>query len=360
MDILLVFLIGFMLFGFTTKFFINIVINLINRKSTVFRLVAESGNQNNYIFHQMGNNGKDQVMGSIKWKEEGDKEEAVVEEEKLSGKISDINQYLQENRIDEIVISIPLEPSRQVKRILDIADYHGVRVKYVLDFKETFGRNCKLIKYGKGEALNVRQLPLDEPYASFLKNSFDFVFSSIVLLGLIPIFIFLGILIKIDSPGTIFYCPTRIGRGGKPIKIFKFRTMIKNDHATGGIYSTQKDDPRISKFGKILRKYSLDELPQFINVFLGEMSVVGPRPHRSFLNQQFQASEANYMIRHYHKPGITGWAQVNGWRGPTDTYEQKHQRTLHDLWYLENWSLKLDLKIIYLTVIGKKTHKDTF
>src|SRR5690606_15354938 len=132
------------------------------------------------------------------------------------------------------------------------------------------------------------------------------------------------------------------------------------DPVNGGQNSTQKDDPRITKLGKILRKYSLDELPQFINVFLGDMSVVGPRPHRSYLNEQFQKSEKKYMIRHYYKPGITGWAQVNGWRGPTDTPERKHQRTVHDLWYLENWSFKLDIKIIFMTIFGGKTHKSAF
>jgi putative colanic acid biosynthesis UDP-glucose lipid carrier transferase len=124
--------------------------------------------------------------------------------------------------------------------------------------------------------------------------------------------------------------------------------------------STQKDDPRITPLGKILRKYSLDELPQFINVLLGDMSVVGPRPHRSFLSQQFQDSVDKYMVRHYFKPGITGWAQVNGWRGPTDTEEQKAQRTHHDLWYVENWSLWLDIKIIYLTIFSRKAHTSAY
>lgn len=136
--------------------------------------------------------------------------------------------------------------------------------------------------------------------------------------------------------------------------------MRVNDAAAGGMLSTQQNDPRITRLGRILRKYSLDELPQFLNVLLGDMSVVGPRPHRSFLNQQFQESVDKYMVRHYFKPGITGWAQVNGWRGPTDTKEQKDQRTRHDLWYVENWSLWLDIRIIYLTIFSRKAHTSAF
>ena len=124
--------------------------------------------------------------------------------------------------------------------------------------------------------------------------------------------------------------------------------------------STQKNDERITRVGRIIRKYSLDELPQFFNVLMGDMSVVGPRPHRIFLNQVMQKEVDNYMIRHYLKPGITGWAQVNGWRGPTDTEEQKNGRTEHDLWYVENWTPLLDVKIIYLTIFGEKTFKTAF
>ncbi|HEU0064834.1 MAG TPA: exopolysaccharide biosynthesis polyprenyl glycosylphosphotransferase, partial [Flavisolibacter sp.] len=234
------------------------------------------------------------------------------------------------------------------------------RVKYILDYQEVFGKNYKITRYGQIDAVNVRQLPLDGKISAFFKNCFDKMFSGLVLLFLSPLFLIISISIKLDTPGPVFYCPIRIGRAGKPFKLFKFRSMMENDACSGGTLSTKKDDPRITKLGKILRKYSLDELPQFINVFLGDMSVVGPRPHRRFLNQQLQESEGKYMIRHYVKPGITGWAQVNGWRGPTDTEEQKRQRTTHDLWYIENWSLRLDIKIIFKTLFNGKAHNNAF
>ena len=136
--------------------------------------------------------------------------------------------------------------------------------------------------------------------------------------------------------------------------------MKVNDDPTNGTKSTVKNDPRITKIGKYLRKYDLDELPQFLNVLKGDMSVVGPRPHRVNLQHDFRKIVNDYMIRHYVKPGITGWAQVNGWRGPTETSEQKKERVRHDLWYIENWSFILDIKIIFLTVFGKKTRKNAF
>ena len=287
-------------------------------------------------------------------------EECAVGQERVVGDLNDMQQYLTENPVDEIVIALPVKYSKKIQNILSAADYHGIRVKYILDYQEIFGKNYKLTRYGQIDAINIRQLPVDGQYPSFVKNCFDKVFSAVILILLAPLFLVLAALIKLDSPGPVFYCPIRIGKGGKPFKVFKFRSMRENDTTSGGTLSTQEDDPRITRLGHVLRKYSLDELPQFINVFIGNMSVVGPRPHRRYLNRQLQESVYKYMIRHYVKPGITGWAQVNGWRGPTNTDEQKRQRTLHDLWYIENWSLWLDIKIILRTIFSKKAHKNAF
>jgi Undecaprenyl-phosphate glucose phosphotransferase len=288
------------------------------------------------------------------------KEECIVGLQKIVGDLDNIHQYLKENPIDEIVIALPFKKTKKIQKIISVADYHGVRVKYIPDYQSLFGKNYKMTRYGQLDAVNIRQLPLDETFAFFLKNSFDKIFSTVALILLSPVFLILTILIKLDSPGPVFYCPIRIGKGGRPFRVFKFRSMQENDTSSGGVLSTQKDDPRVTKIGKVMRKYSLDELPQFLNVLLGDMSVVGPRPHRSYLNQQLQESVDKYMVRHYFKPGITGWAQVSGWRGPTETKEQRQQRTLHDLWYIENWSLWLDIKIIYKTIFSPKTHNSAF
>lgn len=275
-------------------------------------------------------------------------------------KLDGLKEYLKYNYADEIIIALPYDQQDKIKSIIDVADFHGTRIRFVPDYQGIFGENFKTYQYGDMEVVNVRQLPLDNWLPNLLKNAFDVLFASLVLIFLSPVFFVLGLIIKLDSPGPVFYTPIRIGKGGKPFKVYKFRSMKDSDNPMNGVQSTQKDDPRITKIGKFIRKYSIDELPQFINVLTGEMSVVGPRPHRTFLNQMMQESEEKYMIRHYYKPGITGWAQVNGWRGPTDTEEQKQQRTAHDLWYLKNWTFWLDIKIVWKTIFGKKTHNSAF
>lgn len=351
---------GFPVLGIPINFMISSMANKIKSRAdnTKYTLVAGIG-------HLAGNvekNLKDyyksehQIKGFIKCK----KEECAVDQERVVGDLEHINEYLSQHTVDEIVIALPVKVSKKVKNIIAAADYHGVRVKYIPDYRGLLGDNYKMTRYGQIDVVNVRQLPLDETSSFILKNCFDKIFAGMALITLSPIFLMLAILIKLDSPGPVFYNPIRIGKGGRPFKVFKFRSMRENDASSGGTMSTQKNDSRITGIGRVLRKYSLDELPQFMNVLLGDMSVVGPRPHRSYLNQQLQASVDKYMIRHYFKPGITGWAQVNGWRGPTETEEQKKQRTLHDLWYMENWSLVLDLKIIYMTVLSRKVHKAAF
>lgn len=331
---------------------------LIRDDHIKYTLIAGVGNMAETVEKSFYNHhgSSSRIKGFIKCK----KEECRVKQDKVVGKLKHIREYLQANPVDEIVIALPVKPSKKVRNILEIADYHGIRVKYIPDYQGLLGTGYKTTRYGQMDVVNVRQTPLDETFSFFLKNSFDKVFATAALLWLAPVFLVIAVLIKLESPGPVFYAPTRIGKAGKPFRVFKFRSMRENDSATGGLLSTQKNDPRITRLGRVLRKYSLDELPQFMNVLLGQMSVVGPRPHRSILNQQFQESVDKYMIRHYFKPGITGWAQVNGWRGPTDTAEQKAQRTRHDLWYVENWSLWLDIKIIYLTIFSRKTYTSAF
>lgn len=351
---------GFPILGIPINFIVVSKIDQMRRNDgkAKYTLVAGVGNlAGNVEKHLLAHNGTGvKLKGFINC----NKEECVVSQEKVVGDLDHINDYLKDNPVDEIVIAIPVKVSKKIKRIIAAADYHGVRVKYIPDYQGLFGENYKLARYGQLDAINVRQLPLDETSAFYIKNTFDKVFSALALLAMLPLFLVLAVLIKLDSPGPVFYCPVRVGKGGRPFKVFKFRSMYENDSAAGGTLSTQKDDPRVTRIGRILRKYSLDELPQFLNVLLGDMSVVGPRPHRSFLNQKLQESVDKYMIRHYFKPGITGWAQVNGWRGPTETDEQKRQRTLHDLWYMEKWSLWLDIKIIFRTIFSIKTHKSAY
>ncbi|WP_439883482.1 exopolysaccharide biosynthesis polyprenyl glycosylphosphotransferase [Pontibacter sp. MBLB2868] len=354
-NLIVFFIVGVPLLGVSVNY---LLLNVVDRFKHLdhekkYTLVAGVGNLAADVEKQLDGC---EIKGFIKCKNE----ECLVRQDRVIGEVESIHEYLKNNSVDEIVIAIPIKLPKKIRNVLQAADYHGIRVKYIPDYQSVFGKHYRTKRLGKIEAVNVREFPLDATYSSFIKNSFDKIFSLLVLLFFMPVFLVLAILIKLDSPGPVFYCPIRIGKAGKPFRVFKFRSMRENDEVSGGLRSTEKNDPRITAIGKFMRKYSLDEMPQFLNVLLGSMSVVGPRPHRSYLNQQFQASEDKYMIRHYFKPGITGWAQVNGWRGPTETKEQKRQRTLHDIWYMENWSLSLDIKIILMTVFSRKAHKAAF
>lgn len=276
------------------------------------------------------------------------------------GKIGELSQILGSKKIDEIFVTVSSLKEEEIKQTISVADYHGVRVNLLPETPNFLGSKVRP-NYVEGlPVFRVRQTPLDKLHCFLLKKVFDLAFAFAVLVVLTPIFLVIAALIYLDNKGPIFYTPQRKGEAGETFKCFKFRTMSVCDDPVNGTQSTVKNDPRITRVGKYLRKFDLDELPQFINVLKGDMSVVGPRPHRVFLENDFRKVVNDYMVRHYVKPGITGWAQVNGWRGPTVTNEQKEQRIKHDLWYIENWSFLMDIKIIFLTVFSRKTRKNAF
>ena len=275
------------------------------------------------------------------------------------GTLQDLPAILDSKPIDEIVITLPAKREDEIKRAIEVADYRGVRVNVIPDIP-SYGTKVKSYTFDTLPVYQIRRIPLDNFNNFFLKKVFDIVFSFCVLVLLSPVYLIIGLLVFLETGWPIFYTPLRKGEAGGNFKCYKFRTMKVNDDPNHGTKSTVKNDPRITKIGKYLRKYDLDELPQFLNVLKGDMSVVGPRPHRVNLQHDFRKIVNDYMIRHYVKPGITGWAQVNGWRGPTETSEQKKERVRHDLWYIENWSFLMDIRIIFLTVFGKKTRKNAF
>ncbi|HIG8681784.1 TPA: undecaprenyl-phosphate glucose phosphotransferase, partial [Klebsiella pneumoniae] len=191
-----------------------------------------------------------------------------------------------------------------------------------------------------------------------LKRLEDIILSVVILTLISPILIIISLCVKLTSPGPIIFKQTRYGMDGKPIKVWKFRTMVvmENDNVT----QATKNDVRVTKVGRFLRRTSLDELPQFFNVLFGGMSIVGPRPHAVIHNEQYRSLIEGYMLRHKVKPGITGWAQINGWRGETDTLEKMEKRVEYDLEYIREWSIWLDIRIIFLTIfkgfIGKAAY----
>lgn len=283
-----------------------------------------------------------------------------TEEFHILGKIEDLSEILESHIIDEIFINGSVINDTEMEKIVAIADYHGKRVSIIPEAPAYRGSNFKSLNLDGITIFQHHQTPLDRLRNFVLKKAFDFVFSLCVLILLSPIFLVIAILIRLDSKGAILYKPVRKGEGGRSFEVYKFRTMSECDDPLNGKKSTQKNDPRITRIGKYLRKYDLDELPQFYNVLKGDMSVVGPRPHRSFLQKNFKEIINDYSVRLYIKPGVTGWAQVNGWRGPTKTIVQKRERIKHDVWYIENWSLLLDVKIVFMTVFSRKSRQNAF
>lgn len=193
----------------------------------------------------------------------------------------------------------------------------------------------------------------------FAKRVFDVLFSGAFLVNAWPLLLFIALGVKLSSPGPVLFKQRRYGRDGKEIEVWKFRTMRVTENGATVTQAT-KGDPRVTRFGAFLRRTSLDELPQFVNVFLGDMSVVGPRPHAVAHNKLYRTQILEYMLRHKVKPGITGWAQVNGWRGETDTLEKMIQRVMHDIEYIRRQSFWFDMKIVALTVFGKRVRNNAY
>jgi len=280
--------------------------------------------------------------------------------EEILGTINEFQDVYDKTPFNDVIISLALDEKEKIKELIHLAEKNGVKPRIVLNWYDVINHHFHIQSLGAIPLLDVRNVPLHNYSNRFWKRAFDLVFTSIALILLLPVFIIIAILIKLDSPGPIFYTPVRLGVNGKPFKLYKFRSMSESDDALAGTKSTVLNDKRVTRLGKFLRKSNLDELPQLYNVLMNEMSIVGPRPHRVHLNRDLQKKISTYMVRHFVKPGITGWAQVNGWRGPTENRLQYMGRTLHDIWYIENWSFFIDIYIIFLTAFGKKTRKNAF
>jgi len=270
--------------------------------------------------------------------------------EKYVGPISMVEKFLDENSIDEIYCAIPENEKNEVQRIINLAERNAIDFYYVPQFSKYISRRFQIETFGAVPVLSIHPHPLSNPINKGVKRGFDLLVSSLFLLISPIIFIPIAIGIKLSSPGPVFFRQERTGYRGKSFTCLKFRSMRVNDKSD--TLQATKDDPRKTKFGNFLRKTSLDELPQFINVFMGDMSIVGPRPHMVQQTYEYSKIIDKYMLRHTIKPGITGWAQVNGYRGPTDELWKMEKRVEYDVWYAENWNVMLDIKIMFLTVFN--------
>lgn len=273
------------------------------------------------------------------------------------GKLDTVIEYLDNHRIDNIYSSLPSSKSQLIMQTIHWSEQNFAHFFHVSHMRNYLHHRMTLDTVGDVPVLSLHASPLNDFDNRLIKRTFDLVMSGLFLFTVFPfIYLIVGSIIKITSPGPIFFKQKRNGINGKEFWCYKFRSMKVNKDADK-IQAT-KNDPRKTKFGDFMRKTNIDELPQLINVFLGDMSLVGPRPHMLKHTEEYSQLIDDYMVRHFVKPGITGWAQVTGFRGETKELHQMEGRVKADIWYLEHWSFLLDLLCIYKTfaniIIGEK------
>jgi len=273
----------------------------------------------------------------------------VKESDMYLGDTKQCIKYVKEHKITEIFCTLPAAEASQIKKLMLDADKNLIRFKSIPEYYDYGNKPVYIQSFGQIPVISVRAEPLESLLNQAIKRSFDIVFSLFIILFVFSwLFPILAILIKLESRGPVFFTQERSGHNNNPFKCFKFRSMYVNGDADKK--QATRNDSRVTKIGAFMRRTSLDELPQFFNVLIGNMSVVGPRPHMLNHTEEYSELIDMFMVRHFLKPGITGQAQVKGFRGETKTVEDMNQRVEADLWYLENWSFLLDLKIIFLTV----------
>jgi putative colanic acid biosynthesis UDP-glucose lipid carrier transferase len=278
----------------------------------------------------------------------------INEDEFTREKFDKLQKSLEERKIDDVVIAVSDESSKYLDEIIKVCNINAVKIHLIPNYIRFLSNRYEVSSIGNFPIITAREAPLEEASRRFLKRFFDIAFSGFItvffLSWIVPL---VSILIKLDSKGDVFFFQDRIGIKDKNFKLIKFRTMYQSK-TTEEFVATRVNDPRITKIGKYLRKYNIDELPQFINVLKGDMSIVGPRPHAIPYHEKYAVYFEEIKLRHSVKPGITGWAQVHGLRGDVEDEEENKKRTLqriqYDLWYIENWSFKLDIQIILITI----------
>ena len=272
------------------------------------------------------------------------------------GKLDRFSEIVRSGAVDEVIIALPLRLEKMIVEMVEKCNHEGIRVRIVPDFFRIIRNRAVLDRMGDIPLIGIRTEPLSHLKNRFVKRTFDICFSLVVLLILAPFFLVIMLPIKLTSPGPVFFKQNRVGTNNVEFEMFKFRSMTVQAKKQSDTVWTTADDSRVTGIGKIIRKGNIDELPQFWNVLVGDMSVVGPRPEREYFVEQFKNDISDYKVRHLVKSGITGWAQVNGWRGDTSI----KSRIECDIHYIEDWSFIFDLKIVWLTMFGRETNRNAY
>jgi len=264
----------------------------------------------------------------------------------LLGTLAEVGEIAERERVDHLYVALPLEEHSKLLDLIELTSRECLDVKVVPDLLQFIALRARMEDLDGLPVINVNEVPL-QGLNAWVKRAIDIVLSLAALVVLAIPFSIIALLVKLTSRGSVFYRQERMGLDGKGFTVYKFRSMYEHAEDVSGPVWARDDDPRATRIGRWLRKLDLDELPQFWNVLKGDMSIVGPRPERPFFVAQFKHRIPQYMLRHKVKAGITGWAQVNGWRGNTSI----EKRIEYDLYYIENWSVTLDLKIMWLTIV---------
>ena len=275
---------------------------------------------------------------------------------KVIGSIENLTFILPENKLDEIAITLGLEEYYKLEKIVSQCEKSGVHTKFIPDYGNIIPTRPYTEDLLGLPVINIRYVPLSNTFNAMVKRLMDIAGSIICIVIFSPVMLLSAILVKITSSGPLIFKQERVGLHNEKFMMYKFRTMYVQTEEEEKKGWTQKNDPRVTKVGGFLRKTSLDEFPQLFNVLKGDMSLVGPRPERPQYVEKFREEIPRYMIKHQVRPGMTGWAQVNGYRGDTSI----RKRIEHDLYYIENWTLGLDIKILFLTVFKGFINKNAY
>ncbi len=272
------------------------------------------------------------------------------------GRIESLGRFIKEYNLDEVIIAISLSHYDRLGEIIKVCEKHGVKTQIIPDYYKYIPARPYIDQLDDLPIINIRYVPLDEAFNKLIKRTMDIIIALIGIIVTSPLLTLSFIIIKLTSPGPIFFKQTRVGLNRHNFEMYKFRSMKLQTEGESDTVWTTKNDPRKTKFGEFIRKTSIDELPQLLNVLKGDMSIIGPRPERPFFVDKFKEEIPKYMIKHHVRPGITGWAQVNGFRGDTSI----KGRIEHDIYYIENWTLMLDIKIIFMTFFNGFINKNAY
>ena len=275
---------------------------------------------------------------------------------KVIGRIANLMVILPENRLDEIAITLGLSEYYRLEEIVNLCEKSGVQTKFIPDYNRVIPTKPYTEDILGLPVINIRHVPLTNTFYAAMKRTMDIAGALCAIILFSPVMLFSAIMIKITSPGPLIFKQERVGLHNHTFMMYKFRSMDVQAPEKEKSKWTVKNDPRVTNFGKFMRKTSIDELPQLFNVLKGEMSLVGPRPERPFFVEKFKEEIPRYMIKHQVRPGMTGWAQVNGYRGNTSI----KKRIEYDLYYIENWTLGLDVKILFLTIFKGFINKNAY